>query len=79
MRTTLPLKNTHHYVHLVSIVIKTYNYLLTILLVFFEEITVYNIFPLILIPIVIFFGLAVFLAGSMSEAAIGSSLADKDD
>lgn len=39
----------------------------------------YNIFPLILIPIVIFFGLAVFLAGSMSEAAISSSLADKDD
>ena len=39
----------------------------------------YNIFPLILIPIVMFFGLAVFLAGYMSEAAIGSSLADKDD
>ncbi len=39
----------------------------------------YNIFPLILIPIAIFFGLAVFLAGSMSESAIASSLADKDE
>lgn len=39
----------------------------------------YNIFPLILIPIVMFFGLAVFLAGAMSEAALNSSLADKDD
>jgi len=39
----------------------------------------YNIFPLILIPIFIFFGLTVFLAGSMSEAAINSSLANKDE
>jgi len=39
----------------------------------------YNIFPLILIPIFIFFGLTVFLAGSMSESAISASLADKKD
>ncbi len=39
----------------------------------------YDVWPLILIPIAIFFGLAVFLAGSMSEAAISASLADKDE
>jgi len=39
----------------------------------------YDVWPLILVPIFIFFGFAVFLAGSMSEAAISNSLANKDD
>jgi len=39
----------------------------------------YDIFPWILVPIAIFFGFGVFLAGSMSESAISASLADKDE
>lgn len=38
----------------------------------------YDLFPLILIPIVIIFGLAVFLAGSMSEAAVRDNLEKKN-